>query len=157
MSARAEELATQFEQANESLVQAIQPMSDAQWAAQTPEEGWSVAVAAHHAAASAEPLTYFVQCASTGQPLPPITPERLNGINAQHATDFANVSKQDVVAAVNKNVPVTAALLRSLSDEQLQKAADTPFMMGGMTTEQIIQNILIGHVRGHLASIQRAK
>jgi hypothetical protein len=156
MSQRAEELATQFEKANDSLAEAVQQMSGPEWAATTPEEGWSVAAAAHHAAISAEPLTAFVQCAATGQPLPPITPERLNEMNAQHAKDFHNVSKEDVVSVIQKNVPPTAALLRSLNDEQLQKQAQTPFGMA-MTTEQIIENVLIGHVQQHLASMQAAK
>ena len=155
MSQRAEELATQFQQVHDQLVAAIQPMSPQQWAAATHEEGWTAGAAAHHAVIAAEPLSGFVRAAATGEPLPPITPEQLNEINRQHAEAFANVSKDEVIAEVNKNVPPTAALLRSLTDEELDKQAETPFG-GPMTTEQIIRNVLIGHVQQHLASVQGA-
>ena len=155
MGQRAEELARQFERVHDEFLTAIEPMSPEQWAAATHEEGWTAGAAAHHAAIAAEPLSGFIRAAAAGEPLPPITPEQLNEINRQHAEAFANVSKDEVVAEVKKNVPPTAALIRSLSDEQLDRQAQTPFA-GPMTTEQIINNVLIGHVQQHLASVQGA-
>lgn len=155
MSQRAEELATQFETINGQFRDTVEAMSDAQWHATTDEEGWTVGVAAHHAASGHGGLSGMVQAAATGQPLPPITPEQLNEANAQHAKDFANVSKEEVLATLDSGVGPAATLIRSLSDEQLQRGVETPFG-GTMTTDQIISNVLIGHVQQHLASILAA-
>lgn len=155
MSQRSEALAKQFEDVHSQFKSAIESMSDEKWRATTHEEGWTAGVAAHHAISSTEPLTGFVVAASTGQPFPPITPQQLDELNAQHAKAFANVSKADVLAELNKSVPPAAALIRSLTDEQLDRQADTPFG-GPMTTEQIITNVMIGHAQTHLASAQGA-
>lgn len=155
MSQRSEALAAQFEQVNDQFTSAIQGMSDEQWRATTEPEGWTAAAAAHHAVISYGPLTAFVVAASLGGPFPPITPQQLDEMNAQHANDFANVSKDDVLAVVKKDVPPTAAMLRTLTDEQLDLASETPFGMT-MTTEQLITNVLIGHTQTHLASAQGA-
>jgi hypothetical protein len=156
MSQRAEELASQFETINGQFRDAVEAMSDSQWRATTEEEGWPVGVAAHHAAIGHVPLSGMVRAAADGEPLPPITPEQLNEINAQHARDFASVSRGEVISALDTGVPPTAALIRSLSDEQLQRGAETPFG-GVLTTDQIIANVLIGHVQQHLASILAAR
>jgi len=46
MSRKAEALAARFEQASNDFAWKIQGLSDADWQAKTPEEGWTVAATA---------------------------------------------------------------------------------------------------------------
>lgn len=156
MGTRAQELADQVDAVHAQLSQAVSSMNDSQWKALTAEEGWPAGVAAHHAAGSTGPLLNFVQAAANGQPMPEITSDQLNAINAQHAKDFAGVSREDVVKVINEQAPSASAYIRGLSDEQLDKVAQTPFG-GPMSTEQIIRNVMIGHIQTHLANAQAAK
>ena len=46
------------------------------------------------------------------------------------------------------------AYVRVLSDKQLDRSGPLPFGGAPMTAEAVIAHILIGHPRGHLASMQ---
>ena len=155
MSSKADALATRFEQTCNDFASKIQGLSDAEWQAKTPEEGWTVAATAHHAAGSTGPISMMVQSAATGSPMPPITIDGLNQMNADHANQFANVSREDAIALLRESTAPAANLVRGLSDEQLTRKVMMPVGME-MTTEQIIEAVLIRHIDGHGASIKAA-
>ena len=155
MGTKAEQLAAKFEQTAKDFESKIKALSDSEWRANTPEEGRTVAACAHHAAASATPLSMMVQAAATGGAMPAITQEGLDQMNAEHAKQFANVSKEDTLKVLNETTPQAAQVVRALSDEQLARKATLPFGME-MSAEQIVENVLIGHIQGHGASIAAA-
>lgn len=157
MTQRAEELTSEFQQASADFRQTVESLSDDTWKAITAEEGWPVGVAAHHAAASVQSLAGLIRAAASGQQLPSVTMDQLDAGNAQHAKDFANVSRAEVLQVIDKNTPEAAAMLRSLTDEQLNREVASPFGNGTVTPAQIAENILIGHIKGHLASIKAVK
>jgi hypothetical protein len=155
MSARAEALAAQFEALNEKFIDAVDSMSEAQWQARCESEGWTAGVTAHHAAGAYGPVSGLVQSIATGQPLPPLTPEMIDQRNARHAEQSARCTREETVELLRSGGASGAAIVRSLSDEQLGRSA---VVFGTtITAEQAIQNILIGHPQGHLASIEQAR
>ena len=154
MAGRAAQLADQFDQANQELIQAVEQCSDGQWKATCPAEGWSVAVAAHHVAVSHEAIAGVALIAANAQPAPPFTVEMLNQGNAEHAQQFANCSKAETVALLRSGGATASEMVRGLSDEQLGRA--TQLVGNTMTAEQIIEGILIGHVHEHLQSMRAA-
>ena len=89
------------------------------------------------------------------QPLPQRTPEMIDQANAQHAKEYANCTKEETLDLLRKNGATAASIVRGLSDGDLQRSGT---LSGGrqMTGEQVIENILIGHPKSHLASIQAA-
>jgi uncharacterized damage-inducible protein DinB len=154
MSQRAEALAKQFEQANNEFATAIEHCPETAWASKCQPEGWPVGVTAHHVAEGTAAISGLVQMAAAGQALPPLTPEQLDQGNAEHAQKFANVTKQECLDLSRRNGESAAAMVRRLSDEQLDR---TGTLFGGsMSSQQMIENILIGHVQGHLQSIRGA-
>ena len=155
MHTRADALATRFEQACRDFACTIQGMSDRAWNSTTSEEGWTVAAVAHHAAGSSGPISLMARAAATGAPMPPLTMDALNQMNADHAKQYANVSRDETLAFLLETAEPAAATVRSLSDEQLNGKAMMPFG-AEMTAEQIIENVLIGHLIGHGASIMAA-
>jgi len=157
MSARAEELARRFEQANNDLVKAVQGCSNEQWGKTCTGERWSVGVTAHHVASSYGPITGFVQALANGTPMPPLTAEMLDHSNAEHARQFAHCTKEETVGLLQSGAKAAAAAVRGLSDEQLDKGAELALMGGKrVSAAQLVELALIGHPTSHLASIRAA-
>jgi hypothetical protein len=153
MGQRSQTLAEQFEQANRQMTATIERCSDAQWKTKTPGETWPVGVVAHHVAQALEAVAGIVRLVATGQPLPPMTMDDLHKMNAEHAKQYANVTKDETVALLRKNGAAAAGTVRGLSDEQLDRSAP---VLGGplMTAQQLVERGLIGHVKEHHGSIQ---
>jgi hypothetical protein len=153
MGQRSQALAEQFEQANRQMTATIERCSDAQWKTKTPGETWPVGVVAHHVAQALEAVAGIVRLVATGQPLPPMTMDDIHKMNAEHAKQYATVTKDETVALLRKNGAAAAGTVRGLSDEQLDRSAP---VLGEplMTAQQLVERGLIGHVKEHHGSIQ---
>jgi hypothetical protein len=154
MAGQGEALAKQFERMNDDIVALVSSLSDEQWRKVCTAEGWTVGVTAHHAAGSYAPIAGMVQTIATRGPAPSITPQLLNQLNAQHAQEFAGVTREQTVDALRQGGAQAAAILRGLSDEQLQQKAE---LFGNtISAEQLAQNTLMGHAQEHVSSIKAA-
>jgi hypothetical protein len=151
---RAESLADQFEAVTNEAIREIQNCSDAKWKSTTPNDGRTVNVVAHHIASGDRPISELVAAIAYGKPMPPITLEMIDQGNAQHAIQFANVTKDETIALLRQNSAPAASAVRGMTDEQLDKTGD--LFGNAWTAEEAIQRILIGHVQGHLESIRAA-
>lgn len=157
MSERAEALAAAFESANNAVIAAIEGCSNDQWQATCKSEGWSVAVAAHHVAASHTGIMGLAQLVADGKQVPALTTEMFDAANAQHAREFANVSRDETLEVLRRDGASVASALRALADEQLDRSAPMAFAGGqSWSTAEVIERILIGHPREHGASINAA-
>src|SRR5262245_9190284 len=157
MSARAEELARRFEQANDELLKTVQGCSSEQWGKTCSGERWSVGVTAHHVASSYGPITNFVQALANGQPMPPLTGDMLDAGNAEHARQFAHCTKEETIGLLRSGAQSAATAVRGLSDEQLDRGAELALMGGKrVSAGQLVELALIGHPTSHLASIRAA-
>jgi hypothetical protein len=100
----------------------------------------------------------FVTAAAEGRPLPDYTWDDVNAKNDDRAIRNQAATKLEVLRELRAGAATTAAYLRSLSDEQLDRTG-TLGLAGGasVTTEQVIEGgVLIAHVSGHLESIRGA-
>lgn len=154
MSQRAQELVQRFEAANDAMIHYIAACSEEELNKITSGEGWSVRVAAHHIAASHEPVAGLAYLLATGGELPPLTMEIIHQMNAQHAATHADVSKTTVIDDLRQNGAKAAAMVAGLSDEQLDRSAHLGTFGATMSAQQVIENILISHVTYHLDSIK---
>ncbi len=153
MGQRSQALAEQFEQANRQMIATIERCSDAQWKTKTSGETWSVGVVAHHVAQGHEAIAGLVRMIANGQALPPMTMDTIHQMNAEHAKQYANATKDETLALLRKNAAAAAGTVRGLSDQQLERSAP---VLGGppMTAQQMVERVLIGHVKEHHGSIQ---
>jgi hypothetical protein len=157
INTRAAALAEQFENANNALIATIEGCTDEQVRQVCEGEGWSVAVAAHHIAATHTALGQLVQMLANGQGLPPITMEMIHAGNAKHAEEFASVSRDEVLSALRTNGATAAAIVRGLSDEQLDRSAPMELAGGALwSAADIIERIMIEHPLDHGKSIKAA-
>ena len=154
MGSRTEQLASQFEEANNGLLSLISGLSDEQWKKISPDEGWTVGVTANHVAESIGALTGLLQGVAAGAPIPPITQEALDAGNAANAVRTAGVTRDETAAVLRENIKSGAAAIRALNDEQLTNTATFP--MGEVTAAQIVEMIMIGHTQMHIGGIKAA-
>lgn len=118
-SERARALAWRFQQVNDALIATIEGCTPTQWRATCADTGWTVGVQAHHIAVNEAVFPEIVRNVVEGHPLPPMSLERLDALNARHAEEFARVPIAETVVLLRENGPQAARYYHGLSDEQL--------------------------------------
>ena len=153
MGARAEQLASKFDQSCREFTGVVERLNDADWKKQTAAEKWSVGVVAHHVAGGCAVIAGLAQKVAKGEALPGLTMDMIHDMNAKHAKEHANVTKADTLALFKTNAASASGTVRALSDGELDRSAT---LLGGtpMTAAQVIEGILINHVNEHLGSIR---
>jgi hypothetical protein len=154
MGAKGEALAKQFEAKVQEAATLIEKLTDAEWKTVTAAEKWSVGVVAHHVATAHEGISRIVKTVASGQPMPHFTLDMLNQMNAQHAKEHAGCTKSDTLALHEKNAGAAAAIVRGLSDAELQKSGKVLADAPPMNVEAIVTGILIHHIDEHAGSIR---
>jgi hypothetical protein len=151
---RTGQLTTQFTALNDELAGLVEACSDEQWRRTTASEGWTVAAVAHHAGEVQQAFTRIVERLARGETYSPqISMDQIHESNARHARDFAGVGKPEALDVLRASEAAMLRLLRALDDERLGAPAGD---YGGneLSVEQVIEWVVIGHVREHLQSIQ---
>jgi hypothetical protein len=154
MGARAEQLASKFEQSCREFESTVDRLSDAQWKTVTGSENWPVAVVAHHVAGGHAAIAGLVELVAKAKPLPHMTMDMIHEGNAKHAQEFAAVSKAETLTLLKTNGAKAAAMVRGLSDSELDRSASILAGMPAMTAAQAIEGILINHTNEHLGTIR---
>ena len=155
MGAKSEALAKQFEAKVQEATAVLEKLSEADWKKTTAAEKWTVGVTAHHVAGAHEGIAGIIKAVAAGQSMPNFTMGMLDDMNAKHAQEFASCTKAETVALHKKNAASAAALVRGLSDAELDRSGTVLTGMPAMTVEQIVTNILINHVDDHFGSIRK--
>jgi hypothetical protein len=156
MSQRTQDLVQRFTAVNAELISYIEGCTETDLDRVTTGEEWSVRVTAHHLAVSHEPVAGLAQLLAHGQPLPTLTLEIFHHGNAQHAAEYATVSKQTILDTLQSGGAKASAVVSGLSDDALDRSGYFTLINTEITAQAIIENILIGHVSSHLASIKAA-
>jgi catechol 2,3-dioxygenase-like lactoylglutathione lyase family enzyme len=157
---RAAELARQFELTQTRFVDLVESLTDAQWKMvgsnfpqrlNDEDEGRTVGVIAYHVAVSGPWILDRIEAMLQGRQL---TPPDIRAINAQHATEHADVSRDEVLGVLRRTLPTILARVRAIPDDQLDQSRDSP--AGPMSVAQRLERVLIGHVEVHRGSIEAA-
>jgi hypothetical protein len=155
MGAKGEGFAKQYETKVQETTAAIEKLSDADWKKVTAAEKWPVGVTAHHVASGHEPIANIVKTLAAGQSVPHFTMQMLDEMNAKHAAEHAGCTKAETIALHKQGATKAAAMLRTLSDEQLAKSGTVFTGAPPMTAEEMVTRALIGHMDDHFGSIRK--
>jgi len=155
MPTRAETLADQFEQAITDFASTIEQIPDDKWGAQGGLEGWTVAGLAQHVSGQFPLEMEYITAAAEGKEMPAYSWDDINGMNERRADQNSSASKADVLRELREGASSTAAYVRGLSDEQLDRTGSLALAGGAsVSAQQLIEGgVLIDHVRGHMKSI----
>jgi uncharacterized damage-inducible protein DinB len=156
MGARADALAKRFEEASKAVTDVVTRLSDADWKKMTAGEKWSVGVVAHHIAMAHAGIANIVKSVASGNAVPNTTMAQLDQMNAQHAKEYASCTKAETLELHKKNAAAAAAVVRGLSDAELDRTGGVLVGMPPMSTQQVVERVLINHVNEHLGSIRAA-
>lgn len=153
-SQRAQALASQFATLNQELIAFVESCAAATWQAPCPGETRPIGVVAHHMAASHAPIAHLIELVATDQPLPTLTPAMLDQMNADHAVQQAACTQAEVADLLRTQGAVAVKLVAGLSDAQLDRPAQGELFGLQMNTQQLIEQVLLGHINGHFAAIR---
>jgi len=154
MGVRAEALAKQFEERAQAAAAAFERLGEADWRKVTSAEKWPVGVTAHHVAEAHTHIADLVRTIASGQSVPNLTMAMIEEGNAQHAKEHANCTKAETVALHKENAAAAAAVVRGLSDPELDRTGTVLTGMPAMSAQQVVEGILVNHINEHLGSIK---
>jgi uncharacterized damage-inducible protein DinB len=156
MPTRAEQLAKDFEQAVNDFAQTIEQIPEDKWTAQGGPEGWTIAGVAQHVSGQFPLEMEYITAAAEGKEMPGYSWDDINARNDARAEKNSTASKADVLRELRDGATSTAAYVRGLSDEQLERAGSLALAGGAsVTAQQLIEGgVLIDHVRAHMQSLQ---
>ena len=158
MSHRAEQLAKRIEEGAAGLAAFVERLSDQEW--QIPVSATdhrTIGVIVHHVA-SMYPLEIEVaRNLAAGKAVIDVTPELVNQINAKHAAEQAQAGKAETLELLRNNSRIAAEAVRTLTDEELDRAAPFGLSFGApVTTQFVIEDHALRHSWHHLARIRKA-
>lgn len=155
MGAKSEELAKQFEAKSRAALATLEKLGEADWKKVTEAEKWSVGVTAHHLASVLEAVSGMIRAVVAKQAPGDLSMELIDGMNAQHAKDFADCTRAETIELHRQGSATAAAAIRGLSDAELATAGTLFRDLPPMTAEQVIAAALLAHIDEHFGSIRK--
>lgn len=152
MSERAQRLADRVEQATNALIAAVEQCGEADWQKPCASDGRPVGVLAHHVARTHADVVGLAGMIAADQALPPLTWQMTHQLNAEHAREHANCTRQETLNLLHQNGAAAVDTIRTMTDDQLDRTSTWP-IDGEVSAQQMIEIHIIDHVREHLASI----
>jgi len=157
MSKRSYELARRLELGALALEAFASSLTEFEWSSRIPGDGRKIGVVVHHVA-SVYPVEIQVgQSLAKGVAIEGVTGEVINKMNAAHAKEFDGVTKEEAIGLLRRNSAVAAAAIRTLSDEELDRAANVSLNANApLTCQFMLEDHAVRHSYHHLARIRAA-
>jgi hypothetical protein len=155
-SARAALLAGRIEEGAAFLAAFAQGLSDAEWRAPVSDtDRRSVGVIVHHVA-SVYPIEIdLARAIASGKAVTDVTWELVAQLNAKHAGEQADATKDATLELLRRNSHEAAAAVRAFTDDELDRAAAFSLSFGAPVTAQfVIEDHALRHSWHHLARIR---
>ena len=154
MSQRTKELVARFTGFNNEFIAFVDNCSDEDWRKVCSGEGWTVGVVAHHVAAGHFGAIDLVRMIVAGEAIPEITMEAIDQMNAQHAKEHTNCTREEVLALLRKNGSAFAGYLEGLSEADLGRTGYLAAIGGDVSAQQLIEMVILQSGGEHLDSMK---
>ena len=158
MGQRVNLLADRIEEGAATLAAFVEGLSEAEWRTPvSPTDHRSVGIAVHHVATVYPIEVQLAQAIAKGQAVTDVTWDVVAGLNAKHAGEQANVTKEAALELLRKNSRAAADAVRAFTDDELDSAAPFSLSFGAPVTAQfVIEDHALRHSWHHLARIKKA-
>jgi hypothetical protein len=155
---RSAALADRIVEGAELLASFAEGLTDAEWGTQvTATDKRTVGVTVHHVANMYPIEIGAVNAIAGGNAVTDVTWDVVAQINADHAAENANATKNEAIELLRKNAAEAADAVRGLTDEQLDTAAPFSLSYGAPVTAQfVIEDHPLRHAWHHLFRIKKA-
>jgi hypothetical protein len=156
MSQRSDVLAQRLEQGARALAAFASTLTEEEWQYPVPKDGRKVGVVVHHVATMYPLELTLAQTLAAGNPIVGVTWDAVHEINAQHAREHANTTKEEALELLRRNSTAAAAAIRALSDAELDRAAPVSLNSDApLTCQFVLEDHAVRHSYHHLAAIRR--
>lgn len=158
-SRRAEMLADRIEEGAERLAVFAEQLTEKQW--KTPvieggKPGRTVGVLVHHVAKMYPIETDVARAIATGGNVTQVTWDVVHGINAKHAEEHADATKEETLELLRTNSTKAADVVRTFKDEDLDRTEPFSLSYGApMTVQFVIEDHALRHSWHHLARLRK--
>jgi hypothetical protein len=157
MSRRSEALAERLEQGATALANFAAGLTEEEWETRTPKDGRRIGVIVNHVATVYPLEIEFAQTVARGEVVTGLTAEVINKMNAEHARENDGVTKQQTLELLRQNSAAAAAVIRALSDEELDRAVPVSLYSDATVTCQfVLEDHAVRHSYHHLERLQSA-
>jgi ubiquinone/menaquinone biosynthesis C-methylase UbiE len=158
-SRRAALLADRIEEGAERLAMFAARLTDEEWKMPVIESGQSgrtVGVLVHHVASMYPIEADVARAVATGANVTHVTWNVVHQINSKHAEEHAAETKEDTLALLRANGTKAAALIRTFTDEELDRVAPFSLSYGApMTAQFVIEDHALRHSWHHLSRLRK--
>lgn len=155
VSPRANALAERLEQGAASLIALASDLTDAQWQSRIPGDGRKVGVVVHHVATMYPLEIELAKILADGKPVVGVTMNDVHAMNAKHAEMHGAVTRAVALELLAGNSGEAAAFIRTLSDQELDRAAPASlYAEAPITCQFMLEDHAVRHSYHHLARIQ---
>src|SRR5215471_17660956 len=113
---RANRLAERLEQGASALAALAGTLTDAEWQTRIPHDNRKIGVIVHHVASMYPLEVQLAQQLAAGKPIAGVAWSNVDEINAAHAKEHDNVTKEAAIELLKRNSAAAAAAIRALSD-----------------------------------------
>src|SRR5579862_3684273 len=157
-SKRSKLLADRLEQGARELAALASTLSEAEWGMPVGRtDKRTIGVIVHHVASVYPIEIQLAQLLAAGQPITGVTWDVVAQMNAGHADEHGNVSKEAALDLLARNSATAAAAIRALSDDQLASAApNSLYADAPLTCQHMLEDHAVRHSYHHLAGIRKA-
>ena len=91
-----------------------------------------------------------------GEPLPKLTSEIIDQMNARHAEKHAGCTKNEVLGILEAKVPEFVRYVAGLSDEDVDRAGYLALLGSDVSIEKLIELVVLNSGRKHLENMKGA-
>jgi len=152
---RADSLAARLESGARALVEFARDLTDAEWQIRLPGDGRTVGVVVHHVASVYPIQIRFAQTIASGTALSGITMADLHVLNADHAGEHQEATREAALDLLRRNSSAAAAAIRALGDDELDRVAPASLYGGAPVSCQfVLEDHALRHSYHHLARIR---
>jgi len=156
VSQRAKDLAGRLGKFNEEVMAFVKKCTDEDWRKTSPED-WPVGVAARHIGAGHISGTMkMADMIVKGERFPEMTMEQINNMANEHARKHADCTKAEVLDILQKTGDSLVQFVANLDDAALDRTAYMPAMGTDVSTQQLIENVVLTSAAEHFAGIKKA-
>jgi hypothetical protein len=154
---RAQALADRLIHGADALIVTARGLTETEWRMPLPGDGRTVGVVIHHVASVYPVEIQLARTVGQGTTISGLVPADIDAMNAAHAQDHDNATKEETLALLRRHSAEAAAAVAGLSDEQLDRAvsvslyADAP-----LTCQFVLEDHAVRHSYHHLARIRAA-
>jgi uncharacterized damage-inducible protein DinB len=157
MNEKSRALADRLERGSRALADFASSLTDEEWRTRIPHDGRTVGIVVHHVA-SVYPIEIgLAQTIAEGKPVAGVTSEVIDQMNARHAEQNRDVTKEEALALLRRNSSAAAEAIRNLTEDDLDRAAPVSLYEGAtLTCQFVLEDHAVRHSYHHLGIIRAA-